>query len=88
MYISEYTEIVVVTIASLVAANAWIILMTTILRDYFPNQVFPALITAVIMTIIACGLLWLLFERNNNKIVIEKDNTHPKTVAIPPTKRQ
>jgi len=61
-----YTELVLVTVLSLVAANAWIRVLKQILNHYYPNSITVDVITAIVMTGIAIGILHMIFSKKES----------------------
>jgi hypothetical protein len=61
-----YLEIVVVTVLSLVAANAWTKILYEVLDRYYPNSITTTLIIAIAITAIAIGILYLAFSKKDS----------------------
>lgn len=62
-----YTEIVIVTIISLVAAKAWERLLNKALNTYVGNTLIVDFISAFLMTAVAIILLNAIFKRKKDK---------------------
>lgn len=88
-----YIELVVVTILSLVAANAWIRWVTSTLNYYFPGNLFIDFFIALVATIIAIEILDVSFMDNKEEYEEIEDNEnvrsklyrmkkHKKTVPV------
>nr|QBK86530.1 MAG: hypothetical protein LCMAC102_03250 [Marseillevirus LCMAC102] len=57
-----YTELVLVTVLSLIAANSWVRFLSQTLDYYFPRSLVVDLIVSIIMTIVAIYVLHLVFS--------------------------
>lgn len=69
-----YIELVVVTILSLVAANAWIRWVTSTLNYYFPGNLFIDFFMALVATIIAVEVLDVSFVDDKEEYEEVDDN--------------
>jgi hypothetical protein len=56
-----YSEVVVITIVSLVAANAWIRWLSATLNEFYPGSLKADFFVSVIITIAAIFLLNVFF---------------------------
>jgi len=61
-----YSELVLVTVLSLVAANTWIRLLTKSLDRYFPGSLIVDFLVAVIATIFAIYILNMVFKKEES----------------------
>jgi len=69
-----YIELIIVTILSLVAANAWIRWLTSTLNYYFPGNLFIDFFVALITTILAIEILDVSFVNNEEEYEEVDDN--------------
>lgn len=60
--IQFYTEIVFVTVLSLVAANAWIRVLYVVEDRYFPNNLGMDILVSILLTLAAIFLLYIGFS--------------------------
>lgn len=74
-----YTELVVVTVLSLVAANSWIRLVTEGLNRFYPGSLKVDFFVAVITTLIAVMVLNAIFadDKSNKERDPESDADRP-----------
>lgn len=63
--IKFYSELVLVTVLSLIAANAWVRLLMGSLQRFFPNSLTADFFAAVVMTFVAVVVLHLIFSKQN-----------------------
>lgn len=75
-----YSEVVLVTVLSLVAANAWIRWMSDSLNYYYPKSIKVDFIVAVITTCVAVWILHAMFakEKETKGRCEEKNNKRPE----------
>lgn len=64
--IKFYTEIVSVTVLSLIAANIWIKISYELLNRYFPGQILHQTIVAMLITLAIVFILYYSFAYFNN----------------------
>ena len=81
--ISFYSELVIVTVLSLVAANVWIRWLTTGLNRYFPGSLTVDFIVGIIMTIIAIVALHVAFSSDEDSKVAQSPNEDSKVSQGP-----
>lgn len=62
-----YSELVLVTVLSLIAANAWVRWITQTLNYFFPGSLRVDFITAVITTILAVWILHMVFSEEKSE---------------------
>lgn len=74
--INFYSELVIATVLSIVAANAWTILLSTSLNKFFPGSLTVDLLTAVIITIVAVTVLFFVFSKEQSPFAekVKKEN--------------
>ena len=82
---SFYAEIIVVTIVSLVAANAWIGLFKSFLDIHYPRNLEVEFIAALIITMIALIILFVVFKTTRfiHSHSKNNENEKPTTYALP-----
>ena len=75
--INFYSELVIATVLSIVAANAWTMTLKSVLNAYFPGNVTVDLITAIIITFIAVIILFFVFSNSDSPFdgIDEKPDT-------------
>ena len=81
--ISFYSELVIVTVLSLVAANIWIRWLTTGLNRYFPGSLMVDFIVAIIMTIVAIVALHIAFSNDEDSKVVQNLDEDSKVTQGP-----
>ena len=71
-----YTELVLVTVLSLISATLWVRWITHSLNKYYPDSPTVDFITSVIVTLIAIFVLNWAFGKQGNTLnsVIDKDD--------------
>jgi hypothetical protein len=74
-----YSELVIVTVLSLVAANAWVRLLTQTLNRYYPGSLIVDLLVAIIITAVAVFVLHTFFSDRNNAST-DKDEEYPNSL--------
>jgi hypothetical protein len=69
-----YSELVLVTVLSIFAANMWVRWMTQILNDFFPDHLGVDLIVAIVSTLVAIVILYYMFsDRKEDKTEERED---------------
>lgn len=79
-----YTELVIVTVLSLVAANAWIYIMRKFLDRYSENNFVIETIVAIVLTLVAVGVLHYFFKSGESFYVDEKERTNGENISSDP----
>ena len=74
-----YAELVLVTILSLVAANAWVRWMIQSLDRFFPGSLKVDFIVAVVMTIVAVWVLHMIFSDKEYPGHVHSGGSHRHT---------
>jgi membrane protein implicated in regulation of membrane protease activity len=71
-----YSELVLVTVLSIFAANMWVRWMSQTLTQYFPGNLHVDLVVAIVSTAVAILILYYMFsdrEKGIEKVKEEKD---------------
>lgn len=71
-----YSEIVLVTVLSLIAANSWIRVLNTVMKRYCAS-VKGELIVAIVLSVAAIAILWAAFRT--------REKAEYKPVHLPPS---
>ncbi len=72
-----YSELVVVTVMSYVAASSWRIVLSEILDRYAPSSLVADLLVAVITTLIAILVLSQMFPHRRRRTPDEQETDSP-----------
>jgi heme/copper-type cytochrome/quinol oxidase subunit 2 len=77
--LTYYSEIVLVTVLSLVAANGWTKILSTLMDRHCKESLLSEIIIAVIVTFVAVLVLWFVFSWKRSQ-AIENDKK-PKPIG-------
>lgn len=69
-----YTEIILLTILSLVSATGWINFSTATLNSYYPDSIKAKFLFALGITILSITLLYLIFSNSTKNDKNHNDN--------------
>ena len=81
--IAFYTELILATVVSLIAANAWITWMKLDFAKYYKNSMTPIFIYACIITILAIVLLTVFFSEEDSILTKSNKNISQSAIILP-----